>query len=391
VAISYIKAWMKIRYRGLERLLVGVLSIILVLLSACSLPQVKAEDRIFLPISLELLGEFQLPGNTRFAETPVGGLSALTYDRANNVFYALSDDRGRFAPARFYTLTLNLEDADQSTGPSFQVTEMTFLRNTEDEAYPAETLDPEGLALSPHQSVWIASEGVPGQGAPPLLGEFERTTGKARRFLEIPEVYLPERRGAEQQRGIADNLGFEALTLNPEGDRLFAATETALIQDYAPEDGEIRSRFLHYWVGEPEPVRISEHLYPVEPAPLGALINGLVELTTLDGGGHFLSLERAYTPLGGGAYSAQLFQIATGGATDISAIASLKGPLRGVQPIRKRLLLDLGQLGIPLENLEGMTLGPRLRDGTQSLLLVSDNDLDTRRSTQFLLFRLQNN
>ena len=47
------------------------------------------------------------------------------------------------------------------------------------------------------------------------------------------------------------------------------------------------------------------------------------------------------------------------GATDVKGVADLDdaGALR---PVRKRLLLDLDDLGLTLDNLEGMTLGPRL-------------------------------
>lgn len=40
----------------------------------------SADKRIFLDISLEFLDEYQLPKMT-FEETPVGGLSAIAYDR----------------------------------------------------------------------------------------------------------------------------------------------------------------------------------------------------------------------------------------------------------------------------------------------------------------------
>ena len=49
-------------------------------------------------------------------------------------------------------------------------------------------------------------------------------------------------------------------------------------------------------------------------------------------------------------------------------------------------LLDLDKLGIPLDNVEGLTFGPRLRDGRQSLVLVSDNNFAATQFTQFLLF-----
>ncbi|HEY9844723.1 MAG TPA: esterase-like activity of phytase family protein, partial [Candidatus Caenarcaniphilales bacterium] len=255
------------------------------------------------------------------------------------------------------------------------------------QVYAQDTVDPEGIALSPRHSVFISSEGVTGQKVPPFLAEFDLKTGMQRRSFSIPARYLSNE--AQQPQGIADNLGFESLALNPEGDRLFTATESALIQDFddtAPQQ-PVRNRLLHYWVGEPKPFLVAEHFYPLDSASAGAVARGLVELISIDSGGHFLSLERSYSPLGG--YQAQIFQVATGGATDTTAIAHLKGPLEGVEPVKKQLVLDLGHLGITLENLEGMAVGPHLKDGTQSLLLVSDNDFKAEQPSQFLLFRLK--
>ena len=62
---------------------------------------------------------------------------------------------------------------------------------------------------------------------------------------------------------------------------------------------------------------------------------------------------------------------------------SLRGPAA-----RKKLLLDLDELGIPLDNVEGMTFGPRLRHGRESVVLVSDNNFAATQFTQFLLFAL---
>lgn len=76
----------------------------------------------------------------------------------------------------------------------------------------------------------------------------------------------------------------------------------------------------------------------------------------MDRGGHFLSLERSREELG---LSEKIFQIATGGASDTSRINSLKGEIKSIRPINKKLLLDLFKLG-SLDNLQGMTLDPRL-------------------------------
>jgi 3-phytase len=47
-------------------------------------------------------------GTVNGVETPIGGLSGVTYDAVNKRFYAISDDRSQVAPARFYTFTANL-------------------------------------------------------------------------------------------------------------------------------------------------------------------------------------------------------------------------------------------------------------------------------------------
>jgi len=74
------------------------------------------------------------------------------------------------------------------------------------------------------------------------------------------------------------------------------------------------------------------------------------------------------------------------GATNVLGVPSLAG--LDVRPAQKTLLFDLGSLGIPLDNVEGMTLGPKLPDGRQSLVLVSDNNFAASQFTQFLLFAL---
>ena len=82
--------------------------VLTLLITACGgLPaRSLAQDRLFLDLKLELLDEYLLPKQV-FEDAPVGGLSAITYDRKSDRFYALSDDRGKFSPARFYTLKLN--------------------------------------------------------------------------------------------------------------------------------------------------------------------------------------------------------------------------------------------------------------------------------------------
>lgn len=370
------------------------------LVTACTPIQARtAEQRTFLNLSLDFLGEYQLP-KMKFQDTPVGGLSGLTYDRGRDRFYTISDDRSSLAPARFYTLKLNLKRSEtgEISLDNVEVEDVTFLKDENGKAFAKGSLDPEGIALSPKGTVYIASEGVPSSGIAPFIREFDLNTGEQLQSLPIPNWYLPNPGNEEQlPSGVQENLGFEALTFETvslaaaSGDpfRLFTATESALVQDSLPPDSEQspRIRLMHYLIGSiARPMVVTEHLYLLDPLPTGAKDIGLTELVTVDTGGHFLSLERSYGLLGAGA---KIYQVATTAAQDTSGIATLKGDVSKIDAVKKRLVLDLSELGIYLDNLEGMVLGPRLPDGSPSLVLVSDDNFSDTQVTQFLLFRLK--
>jgi hypothetical protein len=371
---------------------------ILIFLTSCSAPNsTAAKQRLFAPIKLDYLGEYQLPKGLQIEDTPVGGLSGLTYDRQRDVFYAVSDDRSNYAPARFYTLKLELNKTNpqQVKLDRVRVTDVTLLKNEAGKTYPPGSIDPEAIAVTPQGTVWISSEGDRNAGVLPFIKEFDLNSGKVKQALPIPQRYLFDKEG---KSGIQNNLAFEGMTLSPAGTlptsaeplHLFAATESALIQDketpQVDKNGKIpgaKNRWLHYLISD-RPMVVSEYLYQLNPPPSGAIEHGLPEIQAIDNSGHFLTLERSFGFLG---FSVKIFQATTGTATDTSKIPSLKGNTSKAQPIQKQLLLDLKKLGIYLDNLEGMALGPRLPDGSQALLLVSDNNFKQRQITQFLLFK----
>lgn len=365
--------------------------------SCGSLP---SDRRLQPTLCIEYLNELQLPSQ-EVAGTTLGGISALAYDRQDNHLYALSDDHGS-GQARVYQLELSLDETgDRPRLSGVSVTGVTGLKDPQGSPHSG-SFDPEGLGLTPWGSLFVSTEGNPAQGLGPGIFEFDRETGVERRSLPIPSKFIPaftvpEADSSEpprQRQGVQPNQGFESLSLSPTGStpgdplRLFVATEGPLLQDRtaASLNATPRNRLLHYYLGEGPPLLLAEHLYPLEPLP-GGLFHGLSEILAIDGEGHFLSLERALTPIG---FDAKLFQITLAGASDISGTPSLRGNLlRGIEPIQKQLLLDLTSLGITLDNLEGMTWGPRLADGSRSLLLISDDNFKSFQKTQLLLFRVQ--
>ncbi len=367
-----------------------------ILLGGCALPQVSAQDRLFLDVSAELTGSTVLSEQS-FEGEPVGGISAIAYDIPRDRLYALSDNRDR---PRFYTLTT----ADlQTQNPTLAVESVTYLKDEQGNPYTPGDIDPEGMALTPTGTLLISSEGSPTRRVAPAIGEYDLATGKLQKAFPLPTRYIPDSvlsadasaLGKDQTQGVQENLSFEALTINVssgaggvyEPYRLFVATEGPLLQDldFAP-DIPYKNRLLHYTIDPYQTTIISEHLYEMDLAPSGAVLHGLSELTLLDRGGHFLALERSYGFQG---FAIRLYQLASGGATDISAIDSLKADTSGISPIRKELVLDLAELPIPLQNYEAMTFGPSPSERSRTLLVMSDDNFDADQETRLLVFQLQ--
>ena len=386
--------------RGKALLLIAALA---ALLSGCAVPQVSAEDRLFLDVSAELVGTVALPKQS-FDGEPVGGVSAIVYDVPNDRLYGLSDNRDR---PRFYTFSVNGLNTDT---PELTVESVTYLKDQTGKIYAPGALDPEGMALTPTGTLLISSEGSPSQRIAPAIGEYDLASGTLQQVLPLPARYIPDSvldpeasaKSSDQTQGVQENLSFESLTINVssgtggvyEPYRLFVATEGPLLQDLDFEpDVPYKNRMLHYTIDAYQTTLISEHLYEMDLAPTGGVLHGLSEIELLDQGGHFLGIERSYGFQG---FEIKLYQLASGGATDISAVESLRvaaGGTDGISPIRKELVLDLGTLPIPLQNYEAMTMGPSLRnaDGrgrSESLLIMSDDNFSPEQDTRLLVFRL---
>jgi len=351
---------------------------------------------MYLDLSLEFIGEYELP-KQKFQNTLVGGLSGITYDRQNNRFYAISDDRSQFAPARFYTLNLDLkENENGKVGLNkIDIEGVTFLKNEQGENYPSGTVDFEGISLSPRGTLFISSEGAIDKQIPPFIGEFNLQTGELLQKVRIPQRFLPDLSdNAQEPRGIQTNMGFEALTvgqssvMKDDPFRLFTATESALFQDEPPSSPEEKTkvRLLHYSIDSVgSPILVAEYLYLLDSGTNETLSNGLTELLTLEREGFFLSLERTFGLVG---FGGKLYQTVVGNATDTSRILALKGNSEKIIPMKKKLLLDLSTLNIDLDNIEGMTLGSKLPDGSQTLVLIGDDNFKDEQITQVLLFRI---
>ena len=337
---------------------------------------------------IDFLGHANLPKGLSFQKTEIGGLSGITYNSKDDVYYAISDDRSQKFPARFYSLKIDLSQGVlQPKG--VKPIGVTTLLNSQGQTFPNRTIDAEGIALTNNGTVYISSEGDVGKSIKPFIKEFSLDSGKELNSLPIPEKFLPTGNG---KQGIRNNLAFESLTITSNQRHLFTASENALIQDGTEAKPKVNTscRILQYNLLTKQPEK--EFLYQTKPViPLfnisGLFASGLPDLLALDDRGNFLSIERSLTGLG---FSIRLYQVSLQGATDISNVDSLvKAKSQNIKPVGKKLLFDLRKLDVLLDNIEGLTLGPKLPGGHRSLILISDNNFRSIQKTQILAFRLK--
>jgi hypothetical protein len=336
---------------------------------------------------LTFLGQAIFPTATTFQGTTVGGLSSITYDKKRGVYYALSDDQGQLQPARFYTLTVNLADGHLDNG-DVTFTGVTTLLAPDGHPYAVASLDPEGLTLTKKRELIVTSEGFANRNIAPWVRRYS-LDGRFLGDLPVPDAYLP----TGQTHGVRTNLAFEAAAVTPDGNHLYVGMENALVQDGPAASLTTGSpaRILRYNLGSGKIQRQNVYVTdPVAEPPVPSTqfaVNGLDELLMLkkDSG---LAMERSFSVgAPGTGNTIKLYTVDFHRATDVNGLDSITG-VKKLKTVSKSLLLDLRTLGIPLDNLEGMTLGPRLPDGRRSLVLVSDNNFAASQFTQFLLFAL---
>jgi hypothetical protein len=318
--------------------------------------------------TLEFRGQVIFPTGTTFQSTNVGGLSSIAY-AGDKTFYVISDDQTN---ARFYSLRADIADGQLSAG-DITFESVAILKQPDGTPYPPASLDPEGFALTKHaRRAIVTTEGfaTPTRQVVPWI-RLHKLDGSYVRDLPVPAEFTPN---AALTQGVRNNLGFESAATR--GKNLFTGIENALVQDGPPATLTSGSpaRLLRYDVKRNRLERQWTYLTdaiaePPVPSTQFA-VNGLVELLPLSGRS-LLAMERSFSV----------------GAPDTgNTIKLYRVELLRDGSTTKTLLLDLDTLGIPLDNVEGMAFGPRLRGGKRTLLLVSDNNFAAAQFTQFLLF-----
>lgn len=350
--------------------------------------------------SLKLLGQYIVPLNLIYNNTLVGGLSGIDYDTTSKLYYIISDDRSDKNPARFYVAKIACSEKGID---SFRFVAVKSMLQSNGKVYPngkqdpAHTPDPEAMRYDPlnNQLIW-SSEG-------------ERIVNAKDTVLEDPTVIAVDKQGnyidsfaipknlvmQPIEKGPRQNAVFEGLTFADNYSTLFVSVEEPLYED-GPRanltDTTTYTRILKFDMGSRK--NIAQYAYKISPIPFPAKpagafkMNGIPDILTL-GENKLLLIERSYST-GRLGCSIRLFTVDLNNATDISAIPSLAKTNQPFVPVTKKLLLDMGTLGVYIDNIEGVTFGPILPNGHKTLLFIADNNFNPFQVTQVLLFEVIN-
>jgi hypothetical protein len=135
---------------------------------------------------------------------------------------------------------------------------------------------------------------------------------------------------------------------------------------------------------------IAQYAYKLAPVAYPAKpesefkINGVPDILSL-GNNKLLVIERSFST-GRLPCTIKVFIADLNRATDISSM-TLQGN-RSFIPAVKTLLLNMDDLGIYTDNIEGVTFGPVLPNGHKTLLFIADNNFAVLEKAQVLLFEV---
>lgn len=348
--------------------------------------------------AITFLDEYNLPNRMPFRGTTVGGLSGIDYNKADNVFYLISDDRSDHNPARFYTARITIRNQRIDT---IEVLKVDTLRQRNGQPFPNKSQapglvpDPEALRYNPHHRTMVWSS------------EGERIVRENNALLIHPSINVANKDGllldtfpipanmrmTTGNKGPRQNGVFEGLTFTPDYKTLFVSTEEPLLED-GPRAG-LRDtsgwiRIIRYDATTRQPV--AQYAYQIDPVvqePIAAglfIVNGVPDILAINDH-QLLVIERSFST-GRLTCNVRLYLAELKGADNIAGVASLQQtPIKN--PVKKKLLLNMDHLGRWVDNVEGASFGPGLPKGRRSLLLVTDDNFSAAERTQFFLFSVE--
>lgn len=363
----------------------------LVLVSCSSTKQTTTK----LP-SLKYINTIEIPFNQEFKNTVIGGLSSIDYNIKNDLYYFISDDRSVYNEARFYTGKIKFA-ADTLNQVAFQ--NVVSLKNASGqtysnwEKYPDSSIDPEEMRYNPKTKSVIWSS----EGARVIAKDFAVIQNPSLQFAELNGDYsstfeLPTNLHMQKvEKGPRSNGVLEGVTFNKDYSTVYTNVEEPLHEDdtqASTTKGGLIRIFKFDTKSRKNTAQYAYLLDPIahEPIPKTSFaVNGISTIQYYDYN-QLLVVERSYST-GKQACTVKVYLCDLSNATDIKNMDSLQN--KKFNSAQKKLILNMDDLGVFIDNIEGITFGPKLANGKQSILFVSDNNFSDKQKTQILLFEIE--
>lgn len=322
-------------------------------------------------VQVRFLDDYNLPDDLEVGGTAVGGLSGIDYH--NGIYYLVSDHP---AQPRIYKAEI---DFSEESIDSVRITDVILLEK-EHEALKGQHLDLESILFQPKEETFLlSSEGNINSKKDPLIFKVSKE-GKFANSFSVPENLL-----AESMRKPRNNGTFEGLAESFDGKGVWAAMELPLITDgpkpkLYPTKSPVRITYFDKNKG----VATKQFPYRLERIAkipwLYFAVNGVTDLLEY-APDKFLVIERGFAAgHGQKGNTVRIFDVDASLATNTLDINNLRVSFNN--PAKKTLLYDfkwakkfLSQEII--DNIEGITFGPTLPNGNQSLILISDNNFNS--------------
>lgn len=345
--------------------------------------------------SLKLISSIEIPFEETFQNTKVGGLSGIDYDVKNDLYYLICDDRSVFNDSRFYTAKINLSE-DKIKSFAFQ--NVTYLKDETGKSYgnwntsPNTSADPEDMRYNPKTNSLIWSS----EGARVVTADKEVLQNPSLNFMDLKgnflgNVTLPGNLKMQQQeKGPRNNGTLEGITFDKNYKNIYTNIEEPLFEDGDQANTSKGGLIRLYQFDAKTKKNTAQYGYQLEPIalepnPKGAFaVNGISAIQYY-GKNQLLVVERSYST-GTQPCTVKIFLCDLKKATDIKNYPSLQN--QKLELASKRLVLNMDDLGIFIDNIEGLTFGPKLANGNPSLIFVSDNNFSDKQKTQVLVFEL---
>lgn len=294
-----------------------------------------------------------------------GNYSGITH--INDNLYAIVSDKEK--TDGFYIFEINIDRNNGSIESVVRNDSIFGSINPQTTAVNGiSTRDCEGIAyIKSSNTFFIAGEGDQ------RIKEYSYTGVPTGRELKVPEIF--------NIKNIQPNYGFEALTYDKKRKLLWTCTESALKKDISAEDN-VQGMIIRMQSFDETLQAQKQYAYRTERPEKNKTSNlyafGVPEMVALDNG-EIIVMEREFYVTKsriGSHVNIKLFLVNPSECESINDSSDVRN-LSDKQILKKTLLASfktkLNLTARSIANYEGMCLGPKLKDGRQTLLLINDS------------------